>query len=127
MLNENQFLLAKSGISGFESVIKTNQSTPSGCTITEHFYYRGLSEFNFTNYQCNIKPVDQSWCLQFVQIMWISTERMGCSFQAKKPEQTIPYNSNVLCIYEPPGNIPGKYLDNIPLLQFYSDKPKPVF
>lgn len=122
MLKSKEDVFAASGISGFQYVTHTNQTMPFAYEISIEFF-NGYQQFNFTTYKCLKRGSINIQCFRFAQMMWIQTKRFGCAFTPKMPNDTKLYLTSVLCVYDPPGNIPGGYLDNIPLMMVFGDKP----
>lgn len=120
-VKSNSFEPANLGVSSVHCVI-TNQTKPNGFKISE-YWFDGYKQFNFTTYKCYNSHNLNTRCYQFAQIMWVNTKRMGCACTPLTPGQKMPYRVVVTCLYEPAGNTPGGYIDNIPLMYMDYDKP----
>lgn len=79
----------------------------SGYDMVESFY-KGKSGYDSKMHGCSdkYKHVD---CLAFVQVVWKSTQRLGCAY---KYRDNSSYSA--LCVYDPPGQIPEQFLANVP-------------
>lgn len=83
-----------------------------GMDIGEKFF-SGHVNYNYTSHMCNSGPngtVDHV-CHCFTQMIWRSTTDVGCAYA-----RFDNYTYYAACVYHPVGNIPGKYKDNVPML-----------
>jgi hypothetical protein len=49
----------------------------------------------------------------FTQVVWKSTDRLGCGRAAGKPEGEESYQTYIVCSYAPAGNVIGRFRENV--------------
>nr|GMC56505.1 G-type lectin S-receptor-like serine/threonine-protein kinase SD2-5 [Ipomoea batatas] len=53
--------------------------------------------------------VAEQECRHYTQMVWHSSDRLGCASIYCRPSETIIGQVTVLCLYDPPGNAAGQY------------------
>lgn len=69
-------------------------------------WYNEINQYNFNN------PGFSKGTGHFTQVVWKGTTRVGCAIVdcTGKPGMYGPY---VVCAYDPPGNVIGKFKENV--------------
>ncbi|MER7190546.1 CAP family protein [Streptomyces flaveolus] len=49
----------------------------------------------------------------FTQVVWKSTDRLGCGRSAGKPDGGESYQTYIVCSYGPAGNVIGRFRENV--------------
>ncbi|WP_171990869.1 CAP family protein [Streptomyces sp. JHA26] len=49
----------------------------------------------------------------FTQVVWKSSERLGCGRAAGRPDGEESYQTYIVCSYAPAGNVIGQFKDNV--------------
>jgi uncharacterized protein YkwD len=87
-------------------------STPAGNATAQGVVDSWASEVDFYDYDTNSCAANEQ-CGHYTQIVWDSTERVGCGF-AVCPEASSPFGGGFgdwelwVCNYDPPGNWVGE-------------------
>ncbi|MEU6102019.1 CAP family protein [Streptomyces flaveolus] len=87
----------------------TYEDDPASCEEAVRLWYEGRWTGGYDWDRPGYSPDTGA----FTQVVWKSTDRLGCGRAAGKPDGEESYRTYIVCSYAPAGNVIGRFSENV--------------